>query len=127
MSNINRNGSGFEVCIAALLRTNFSEVQEQWASSWIGLFGQQIRCDFRCDDRLIYEVKFQDVRGSVEQKIVHSIEQIKTCYHLPTILVMGGMGYSDGCIQWALQQTGGALIRVETVEKFISKLVRKDG
>lgn len=119
----NSSGSGFEFCIDALLRTRYAKVEKQWVSGWSGLFGQQIRCDFRCDNSFIVEVKFQDNPGSVEQKLVHSVEQIKQCHQIPTTLIMGGSGYSKGCLNWALKQSGGFLTKVQTTDQFISNLV----
>lgn len=120
----NANGSGFEFCVKALLETRFSRVEPQWASGWIGLFGQAVRCDFCCDDSLIYEVKFQAVGGSAEQKLVYSIEQVKQCHQLPTVLILGGAGYSRGCLAWALQQSSGNLTAVMTVDQFVVSLVK---
>ena len=114
--------AGYDACIEALLTTRYAKVEKQWLSAWSGLFDQQIRCDFRCDDSFIVEVKFQGSSGSVEQKLVHSVEQIKQCHQLPTTLVMGGCGYSKGCLDWALKQSGGHLTKVQTTDQFISKL-----
>lgn len=121
----NSNGSGFEACVEGILKAYYEDVVPQWVSGWTGLFGGTIRCDFYCDEKIVYEVKFQDVSGSVEQKLVHSVEQIKQCHQLPTVLILGGSGYSRGCMAWALQQGGGGLMSVQTVDQFVASLVRK--
>lgn len=90
----------FEKSVEALLRLNFEHVEMQPKVPWRGLFGQTITPDFIVDNRLCFEVKYQAVQGSVEQKIVYAVEQICFCHKLPTWLVYAGDGWSKGALRW---------------------------
>lgn len=67
---------------------------------------------------LIIECKWQQVKGSVDEKYSHLVDNIKTT-GVPTIIVIGGNGYKPEALKWLKQQVDGiVLIAVWTMEEF---------
>ncbi|MGL5060757.1 MAG: PD-(D/E)XK nuclease superfamily protein [Microcoleus sp.] len=94
----------FEKAVEALLIKSYKKVEVQAKVPWMGLFGQRIIPDFVVEDRLCFEVKYQSVRGTADQKLVYSVQQIKDCHKLPTYLLYAGDGWSEGAIEWLTNQ-----------------------
>lgn len=94
----------FENVVNALLVMRFGEAKIHDKSlNWIGLFGQKIIPDFIAGN-FCFEVKYQDASGSVDQKIVYAVEQIRRCHQMPTYLIVAGEGWSVGAVNWLFAQ-----------------------
>ena len=69
---------------------------------------------------LIIESKWQESAGSVDEKLVFLVENIRSRYPCPTLIVYGGGGARPGMIEWMKQQVDGRrLIGVFTLEEFV--------
>jgi hypothetical protein len=67
---------------------------------------------------LIIECKWQQVKGSTDEKYPNLVNNIKTT-GIPTIIVIGGGGYKPGALSWLKQQVDGTiLLAVWTMEEF---------
>jgi hypothetical protein len=70
---------------------------------------------------LAIESKWQELSGSVDEKFPYLVENIKTCYPCPVIIVTGGRGARPGAIRWLKRQVDGVhLIAVLTLEEFVT-------
>lgn len=112
----------FEQAMQALLQIKYTSVQSQAKTDWVGLFGQKIRVDFLCGD-VAYEVKFQEVSGTADQKLVFAVEQIRQCHQIPTYLVLAGTGWGKGALGWgASQPSTDIFLGVLTMDNFLEHL-----
>lgn len=70
---------------------------------------------------LAIESKWQETSGSVDEKFPYLVENIKTCYPCPAIIVTGAKGARPGAIRWLKQQIDGThLLNVFTLEEFVT-------
>lgn len=122
-------GKGFEKCIESLLISTFAEVQTKPQTNWTGIYGNVIIPDFICTDlnnkRFVVEVKWQQVKGTSEQKLIYSIEQSKR-YPYPAILVLGGCGWSKGCLNYVLNHDFSPT-KVQSLDGFFQWLIVSKG
>lgn len=67
---------------------------------------------------LIFECKWQQSAGSVDEKYPNLVNNIKTT-GIPTIVVMGGSGYKPEAAAWLARQVDGQIfLAVWTMEQF---------
>lgn len=91
-----------------------------------GIFNSDLYADFYIRSRddypigLIIESKWQDVSGSVDEKLPYLVLNIKECYPCPAIIVLHGGGFRPGAEQWLRQQVDIKLIHVFRLEEFLS-------
>lgn len=72
----------------------------------------------RFRERLVVEAKWQQKSGTAEQKLPFLVLTIQKS-QVPTAVVLGGKGFSQGAIDWLGSQAGtGCLERVLTLEEF---------
>lgn len=96
----------------------------------IGIFETPLFTDFFVPrapgfpDGLCIESKWQQVGGSVDEKYPYLVENIRTCYPCPAIIVLHGGGYRPGAARWLRQQVGGNLYGVFGLEEFLIWLNR---
>lgn len=90
-----------------------------------GIYGTEIRADFvigpcrQFPNGLIVESKWQDATGSVDEKFPYLVENIRTRYPAPCIVVLDGNGYRPGAADWMRRQVDGRkLIGVFTFTEF---------
>lgn len=71
---------------------------------------------------LIIECKWQEDRGSVDEKFPYLNQNIKDCYPVPSLVVIGGEGMRQGAIDWFKEQTkfNPNLLEVYKLERFIA-------
>lgn len=117
----------FEQAMKVLLEIHYPTVEDQVKTGWVGLFGQSIRADFLCASKngtqVVYEVKFQEVTGSADQKLVFAVEQIKQCHKIPTYLVLAGCGWSKGALKWGKSQSSTEMfLGVVGMDEFLQGL-----
>lgn len=88
------------------------------------IYGIKINCDFvlyhptRHPGCLIIETKWQQSKGSVDEKFPYLVLNIKEQYPYGTIIVLDGDGYKPGAKKWLREQVGGNLRHVFTMMEF---------
>lgn len=73
---------------------------------------------------LVLESKWQDRRGSVEEKFPFLVRNIKERSPLPAIVVLHGGGHSAGAVRFLTNAIGGNFVAVYHLEAFISWIMR---
>lgn len=123
----NASGRTFEGVITGLLTRKGIPHVSQCSLSERSIFGRQLRVDVliepcdRIPNGLIIEAKWQDVTGSAEEKLPFLVENIKTHYPYPAVIVIDGSGFTAGAMNWLLSQVDGEkLIAVMSIKEFIS-------
>lgn len=67
---------------------------------------------------LIFECKWQQVKGSIDEKYPYLVDNIRTTA-IPTIILVGGNGYKPGALEWLKKQVDGVILRaVWDMEQF---------
>lgn len=92
------------------------------------IYGTEINVDFYIVDSgvfsqgLIVECKWQEDKGSVDEKYPYLNLNIKNCYRVPTIVIVGGDGMRQGSIDWFKKQISDNpnLLGVYKLEAFIT-------
>ncbi len=93
-----------------------------------GIYKTDIYVDFYilgCPDfpsGLIVECKWQQSRGSVDEKLPYVNLNIQQCYPVQTVVLIDGNGVRAGAIAWLTQQIGTNphLAAVHTLSTFIA-------
>ena len=67
---------------------------------------------------LIIEVKWQQTRGTTDEKLPYFIMNIQTKYPYKTILLLDGAGWRSGALKWARSQVRNNLIGVYNMVEF---------
>lgn len=81
------------------------------------------RCDFiifhptKHPNCLVIENKWQESKGSVDEKYPYLVENIKISKY-DTIVVIEGEGYKPKALEWLKNQVGGKLINVFSMAEF---------
>jgi site-specific DNA-adenine methylase len=89
-------------------------------------------CDFiifhpvKYPDALIIESKWQQSKGSVDEKYAYTITNIKERYPHETILLLDGGGYKSQAEHWIRKQVDKKLLHVFNMAEF-QKWANKDG
>ena len=89
-------------------------------------------CDFilfhpiKWPDSLIIESKWQQSVGSVDEKYVYTVTNIKERYPFKTILLLDGGGYKSKAEKWIRDQVDQQLIHVFNMAEF-QKWANKEG
>lgn len=92
-----------------------------------GIYGTDIEVDFyiigsaAIPGGLIIECKWQQVGGSVDEKLPYVNLNIQNCYPAPAVVLIDGGGMKPGAIAWLTQQVGSNqnLLAVHTLSSFI--------
>lgn len=117
----NSSGKAIEHAIACFAEQQNFIVQRQ-VTVGIGIYRAKCIADFVLPEiPLIIEAKWQDSRGSVEQKFPYLVANIFYCYPHPTIIVVDGKGITEGALDWLHRQVDGEkLLQVQTISEFYS-------
>lgn len=121
----NQNGQTAEIVIDAVLHQKRLAAVRQYPIG-LGIFGTPIRVDFYLPiapgypSGLILEAKWQEVGGSVDEKLPYLLANIQHCYPSPAIVVIDGLGFRSGAIAWLRTQVGGNLIAVQNLQEFVT-------
>lgn len=122
----NRHGRTAEDVLLSILTHQAYDIQRQ---KYIGkgIFDTDIYVDFYLanhpsfPDGLIIESKWQDVSGSVDEKLPFLVENIRQCYPCPTIVVIHGGGFRPGAVVWLKRQVDHEkLYAAFRLEEFLS-------
>ena len=92
-----------------------------------GIYGRPLRVDFCVEgvpdypDGLIIESAWQDARGSIDEKFPYLVENIRSVYPCPTIIVISGGKQRSGAVTWLRSQVDGRhLLAVFSMDEFVS-------
>lgn len=122
----NMTGQRAEDTIFCILKEWGYTVERQYPAC-LGLHGGIVRVDFYIPNApkypggFIIESKWQEQPGSVDEKFPFLIENIRTRYPAPTIIIYGGGGARDGMIDWLRRQVDGVkVIGAFSFEEFLA-------
>lgn len=93
-----------------------------------GIYGTKISVDFyiigseSIPNGLIIECKWQQVNGSVDEKLPYVNLNIQNCYPAPAVVLIDGGGMKPGAVTWLTQQVklNQNLLAVHTLMTFIA-------
>ena len=120
-----RTGAAAEATIYCILKVRGLSVEKQ---KFVGtnIYGGEIRCDFAiapCEKfpgGLIIESKWQETPGSADEKLPYLVENIRTRYPYPCIVILDGDGYRPGAAAWIRTQVDGVnLLGVFSFTEFL--------
>ncbi len=126
-----RTGTGQELMIESLLEFNHYDYQKQ---VFIGkqLFNNRYKADFVVDHSIIISLKWQQVAGTAEQKVIYEIASlikiIENDNFKKAYVVIGGNGFSQNAKEYLFSQEHknilkhGDLVENIGVEDFIARL-----
>ena len=90
-----------------------------------GIYGLMLRHDFmlfhpeKWPDKLIIECKWQQGRGSVDEKYPYNVLNVKERYVCPAIILLDGAGFKAGAGEWLRAQVDGVkLLHVFSMMEF---------
>ncbi len=95
------------------------------------IYGSLIYGDFviyhpeKHPDCLAIESKWQQVSGSVDEKLPFTVHNIKEKYPIDAIMLIDGGGHKKGAIEYVKNQIGGRLVNVFSMSEF-QKWVNKE-
>jgi hypothetical protein len=131
----NVTGNSAENVIRCILIEKGYQVKRN-SPKYINIYGEYAKPDLFVqgipghEQGLIIEVKYQSVGGSVDEKYPFLIENIKTKYPYPTVIVIDGNGYRTGALTWLKMHVDGKkLINIFGINEFLSwtnKLEKKE-
>lgn len=93
--------------------------------------GKNTKADFilyhpqKHSEFLIIECKWQQRKGTTEEKLPYLVINIKTNYPYEAMIVIAGEGFSEGAIKWIYKQEGGRIKIVCDMAKFM-RLINND-
>ena len=126
-----RTGTGQELMIESLLEFNHYNYQKQ---VFIGkqLFNNRYKADFVVDHSIIISLKWQQVAGTAEQKVIYEIASLIKIIEYDNFkkayVVIGGNGFSQNAKEYLFRQEHrnilkhGDLVENIGVEDFIARL-----
>ncbi len=88
------------------------------------IYGHPLSCDFIINhpdkhrDGLIIECKWQQSRGSVDQKFPYAVLNIKQIFPCPAVMILDGEGYGSGAAEWLRSQVDDKLLHVFSMSEF---------
>ena len=88
------------------------------------IYNNPLKCDFviyhpqKWANNLVIEAKWQQSKGSVDEKYPYNVLNINNCYPYPTIIVLGGSDYKGGAEKWLRCQVNDKLLAVLNMEQF---------
>jgi hypothetical protein len=90
-----------------------------------GIYGLMLKHDFmlyhpeKWPDKLIIECKWQQGRGSVDEKYPYNVLNIREKYPCPSIILLDGGGFRPGAGAWLRAQVDGVkLLHVFSMMEF---------
>lgn len=69
-------------------------------------------------DCLVIEAKWQQVSGSVDEKLPFLVDNIKLKFPIDAIIIIDGGGQKKGAIEWVKKQIGDRLLDVFSMSDF---------
>lgn len=131
----NVTGKSAEHIIRCILTDKGYSVKRNFPK-YINIYGEDSKPDLFVqgipghEQGIIIEVKYQSVGGSVDEKYPFLIENIKTKYPYPAVIVIDGNGYRAGALTWLKMHIDGKkLIAIFDINEFLhwtNKLEKKE-
>lgn len=122
----NKTGQSAEDTIYCILVRRGLQVETQKDIA-VSIYGTGIKTDIYiapCDlfpYGLAIESKWQGSSGSVDEKFPYLVENIRTRFPCPCIVILDGGGYREGAAEWLRCQVDGQhLVGVFTFAEFLS-------
>ena len=125
----NRSGHSAEQIIAHVLTDHGFQFKRQHRLCE-SIYGHPIRVDFFIEnadgypDGLAIECKWQDVSGSIDEKLPYLVLNIKEKFPCPAVIMLDGEGHKPGAINWITSQTDDKLLAVFSISEFHSWVLR---
>lgn len=69
---------------------------------------------------LAFEIKWQSISGSVDQKYPYMVNNIKEKFTCPAIIILDGKGYRPQAFDWLKNQIDTRLVGVFTIVEFFN-------
>lgn len=104
----------------------------RWVYVGQSIYDTEIKCDFilfhpqKHPDLLIFECKWQQSAGSVDEKYPYLIINVQTKYPCKTVILLDGGGYKPNADKWMRSQVGNNLLHVYNMSEF-QKWANKGG
>lgn len=128
----NQSGAATEANVAAVLSNAGVTFTSQTVLGRT-IYGSELRVDFvarnlkRYPNGVVIESKWQDCAGTADEKFPYLVENIRSCYPLPAIVVAHGGGCRPGALAWLRAQRDGLkLVEVFNMEELTSWLLRAE-
>ena len=125
------SGATSEDVIFCILKERGYQVIRQHRLDNTSIYGGEIVVDFfvkgiaQFPDGLIIESKWQEVSGSADEKFVFLIENIRSRYTHPTIIICDGGGAREGAVRYLRNQADGQKIfAVYSLQEFLTWAIR---
>lgn len=124
-TSANTSGKAIEQSVANFLRDQGHRVFEQQHLGH-NIYGGGLITDIYLPDLpLAIEIKWQDVRGSVDRIYPYLVENIRHAYPCPVVVVADGNGASPGALAWLKAQVDSRhLLGVYSLSQFYSYTLR---
>lgn len=120
-----KNGAAAEATIFCILKERGFVVERQKVVGR-SVYGSELRVDFavapcpQFPNGLIVESKWQETAGSADEKLPYLVENIRTRYPSPCIVILDGDGFRAGASEWMRNQVDGrSLLGVFTFTEFL--------
>ncbi|MBD2089518.1 hypothetical protein H6F67_06585 [Microcoleus sp. FACHB-1515] len=130
-SRANLSGKTAEHILACILKHHGFVVKPQYIAGR-SIYDCELKIDLFVEGipafpkGLAVESKWQDVKGSVDEKLPYLVTNIKSIYPFPAVIVIHGGGTRPGAIRWLKSQVDqDKLIAVLSLEEFVSWVTRK--
>lgn len=126
----NASGKAAEHILACILEYKGISINRQYIAGK-NIYGGKLQIDIFIRNLndfphgLAIESKWQDVKGTADEKLPYLVANIKQCYPCPAVIVVHGGGIRSGAVRWAKSQVDNNLIAVYSLEEFMSWSLRK--
>lgn len=137
-ANANYTGNVLEQIVITRLRSsgyteikneNYLKMEKYYIPQYKicnGIYGTPLKTDvlifneIKYPNKLAIEMKWQQTSGSVDEKYPYVVENIKTMFPCPVIIVIDGGGYKPGALNWLKMQVDDKLIGVFDMTAFVT-------
>lgn len=121
----NKSGKTAEKTIACVLKEN-GYIFDTGFRLCESIYGHPLKTDFLIrnvsgfSEGLVIESKWQQKKGSNDEKFPYLVANIKEKFPCPAIVVVDGNGQKAGALRWLREQKDDKLIEVFSLSEFIS-------
>jgi hypothetical protein len=90
-----------------------------------GIYGGKVRVDFYLPGiPLIVESKWQNSKGTADEKFPFLACSILSTYPCKTIVVVGGVGARPGAVNWLRQKLSDSIHEVMSLDQFVAWIIK---
>lgn len=122
----NQSGAAIEATLHQFLIAQGYAVRSQERLG-TNIYGGVLMVDLYLPDLpLAIEVKWQESRGSTDEKFPYLVENCRHAYPCPVIVVVDGAGVRPGAVTWLRSQVDGRkLIEVLSLNEFFAYVLKR--